>query len=143
MERKNYTKAEQNEMLNTLVNSFAERIDKLERLAATTDGKWINLSSNDMVLQGYDYFRNEEGHMENRLGINGTGYTTRYEDAQVFDTAEEAYNNGNFYLETLVNGKRITIHVGPAEASPYFTKKAKELKDTRAFMIARLAEINA
>lgn len=135
--------AETKEMMQTLIKSFAERIAKLENLAATTEGKWINTSSNDLVLQGYDYYRNEEGRMVNRLGINGTGYTTRYEDAQVFDTEEEAYNNGNFYLETKVDGKRITIYVGPREAAPYFAKKAQELKDTRRFMISRLAEVTA
>ena len=132
------------EMLNTLemlINSFTEKIAALSTLAETTDGKWINRSSNDMVLEGYDMYRDEEGKLRNRLGVNGTGYTGEFEKAQIFDTQEEAYNNGNFYLETIVNGKRKTIYVNAIEAAPFFRQKTESYKATLDFCHHRLEEL--
>lgn len=137
---------ERNEMINTLemlIANFTEKVAVLNTLADTTEGKWINHSSNDMVLEGYDYYRDEAGHLKNRLGINGTGYTGEFEKALLFDTMEEAYNNGNFYLATIVDGKRKTIYVGAIEAAPFFRKKAESFKDTLEFCKNRLVEVTA
>lgn len=135
-----------NEMINNvemLINVFTDKVAILSTLAETTEGKWINRSSNDMVLEGYDMYRDEDGKLRNRLGVNGTGYTGEFEKALLFDTEEEAYNNGNFYLETIVAGKRKTIYVTAIEAAPFFRKKAESYKDTLAFCKHRLEELNA
>lgn len=132
------------EMLNTLemlINTFTEKVAVLSTLAETTEGKWINRSSNDMVLEGYDMYRDEEGKLRNRLGVNGTGYTGEFEKAKLFDTQEEAYNNGNFYLVTTVNGKRKTIYVIAVEAAPFFRQKAESYKTTLDFCHHRLEEL--
>ena len=137
---------ERNEMINALemiIANLTEKVAELNTLADTTEGKWINHSSNDLVLEGYDYYRDEEGHIKNRLGINGTGYTGKVEKALLFDTMEEAYNNGNFYLATIVNGKRKTIYVGAIEAAPFFRKKAESYKDTLELCKCRLIEVTA
>ena len=135
------------EMLNNLemlINVFTDKVATLTTLAETTEGKWINRSSNDMVLEGYDMYRDEEGKLRNRLGVNGTGYTGEFEKALLFDTEEEAYNNGNFYLEAIVAGKRKTIYVTAIEAAPFFRKKAESYKDTLEFCKRRLEqELNA
>ena len=137
---------ERNEMITTLemmVESFTKKVAVLNNLADTTEGKWINHSSNDMVLEGYDMYRDDEGHLKNRLGVNGTGYTGEFEKAMLFNTEEEAYNNGNFYLATIVDGKHKTIYVGAIEAAPFFRKKAESYKDTLEFCKNRLEELNA
>ena len=134
------------EMLNNLemlINVFTDKVATLSTLADTTEGKWINRSSNDMVLEGYDMYRDEEGKLRNRLGVNGTGYTGEFEKAMLFNTEEEAYNNGNFYLATIVDGKHKTIYVGAIEAAPFFRKKAESYKDTLEFCKNRLEELNA
>lgn len=134
------TKQVVNEVMQ-LLPTMKATLAEYKRLAAETEGKWINVASNGLVLEGYEYYENEEGRKVNRLGINGTGYTTRAEKAQLFDTEEEAYNAGNFYLIAIVEGKEKTIYVNARQAAPFFEKKVEELEDVITMIEKRLEEL--
>lgn len=131
------TRNEQVQEINLLIETFTNKAAALDEKARTSEGKWINVASNDMVLIGYDY---DENHY-NRLGVNGTGYSGNYSEAMLFETMDESYNMGNFYLISIVGGKKKTIHVRPEEAAPYFAAKAESFRDTARFLRERLEEI--